>query len=213
MRRPYALVLLALAAASTSGCSWLFVTPPPEGHERMRYFDCTTSRVAPAFDVVGAGLYGLTGAVVAASGEERIGLPREAGFLYLGVAVVDVASAAYGFSATSRCEKAKSAMMERDDLRETHTWSGCRSDVDCKGDRVCELGACVSPIRSPTAPPPTPLPAPQGAPPPPPMPPDETMPAVPAPTAPTTPTTPTPPAPAPAPAAPAPATPPPVLVL
>ncbi len=41
--------------------------------------------------------------------------------------------------------------------------AGCDKDTDCKGDRICEAGACVSPPQTP-APAATPTPAPEAAP-------------------------------------------------
>src|SRR6185436_15471090 len=49
---------LALAR-SPVGCSYLFATAPPDNHERLYDFDCTTGNVFPVVDAVAAGVYGI----------------------------------------------------------------------------------------------------------------------------------------------------------
>jgi hypothetical protein len=51
-----ALCLIALAAP-TPGCSFLFVDGPPAGHERLPYFDCSTSVAWPVVDTIFSGLF------------------------------------------------------------------------------------------------------------------------------------------------------------
>src|SRR5690349_1763826 len=50
----------------TQGCSFIFVSGPPDGHEQLRYFDCVSNGAAPAADASWAVLDGLV-AVSAAS--------------------------------------------------------------------------------------------------------------------------------------------------
>ena len=41
---------------STTGCSFLFVHGPPPDHERLPYFDCSSSNVLPVLDALYGGL-------------------------------------------------------------------------------------------------------------------------------------------------------------
>ena len=41
-----------LAATTLAGCSFAFVSGPPDNHAQLSYFDCTTSRVAPVLDTI-----------------------------------------------------------------------------------------------------------------------------------------------------------------
>ncbi|MDP8999666.1 MAG: hypothetical protein M3O46_06100, partial [Myxococcota bacterium] len=70
MRR-FAIVRLfstAILALECSGCSFLFVKGPPSEPENSRLIECTSSRVAPAFDALFGGLEVIrTGVAVAAS--------------------------------------------------------------------------------------------------------------------------------------------------
>jgi len=154
-----------LALLST-GCSFIFVRPPPSGHEQLAYFDCTSSDAAPATDVTNAVVDGLL--VIAASADNSDGGEDDSqtGFA-TGVGIVGAvyaASAIYGFIMTSRCEDAKAQLAERvhkvhaerDELLKARTAvrsepAGCRRDADCKGERLCVNAMCVNP---PPAPPP-----------------------------------------------------------
>ena len=48
-----------LALASGLGCSLAVVDKPPANHASLRYFDCTSSRIAPVLDTTAVGLLGL----------------------------------------------------------------------------------------------------------------------------------------------------------
>src|SRR5262249_10978313 len=50
---------LALVALLGSGCSFIFVEGPPEGHRSMEDFHCTSSQVAPMVDALLAGVHAL----------------------------------------------------------------------------------------------------------------------------------------------------------
>ena len=171
--RAFALLLLP----PLSGCSLLFVeSPPPSHHQRLRYFDCTSSRLAPIVDTVVATSYGLTGVAMAAyaADDEVRGDAVPMVLLPLGVAALFGVSAAHGFSTTSDCEDAKARFASEvlsTPPPKAPPSATCGRDADCPGEQICEQGACVIvlppvPLTVPAppseAPPPadTPLPAP-----------------------------------------------------
>jgi hypothetical protein len=145
------MLLIALGPVLLSGCSYLFVEAPPEGHERMRHFDCTSSRLAPIVDTAFAGMYGLSGVVYGAAAAQSRGstygrAPTSVAVGMLAIAAVDAASAAHGYSTTSECRRAKRDLNER---LLSMPPSGCGSDAECKGERICEAGLCVAPRTEP----------------------------------------------------------------
>lgn len=158
-------------AACLGGCSWLFVNEAPEHHERMAYFECTSSKVAPVLDTVGAAIYGVQAAVIAGQSESSFHNPEVYVATSLAVALVDAASAMYGYRHTSRCADAKSALAERT-LVPQPSAAGCSKDSECKGARICVDGRCMDPemiLPAPLPPPPPPA-ASEAAPSPPPPP-------------------------------------------
>ncbi len=48
--------LIAWLTFSAGGCSFVFVSGPPLGHEELEYFTCTESNSVPVLDVLWAGL-------------------------------------------------------------------------------------------------------------------------------------------------------------
>lgn len=110
-RRQIRALVSLLAALQGNGCSWLFVTPPPEAAIAHRVDSCTTSKVAPVLDSLGAG-YQVVRTMVAAAAPQRVyddpnvPLSREADVSF-GVALTTmfIASAYYGFSNTAQCRK------------------------------------------------------------------------------------------------------------
>jgi len=100
---------IALFALGSSSCSLLFVTEPPPNHQRLPYFDCTSSRLAPVIDTVLATTYGLAAAgtlsVEPNSTQAVLPLVALAGGL--------VASAVVGFRQTEACRDAKAELTER----------------------------------------------------------------------------------------------------
>jgi hypothetical protein len=92
------------------GCSLLFVHGPPEGHEKLRYFDCPSNAAAPATGGFFGATYGLGAVVLAASHDQNKGT---------GVAIAGslgaafLASMAYGIVNTSACSDAKERLRQR----------------------------------------------------------------------------------------------------
>jgi hypothetical protein len=142
------MLLLGALLGALPGCSWLFVEAPPVGHERLRYFDCTESRLAPIVDTTGAVVYGIQGALFLATGlpgahGETDGFGADNVALFAASAAVATAfglSAGHGFGATSDCEAAKTAWLQRavHEPAPPAAPRPCGSDRDCAGDRICE---------------------------------------------------------------------------
>jgi len=139
-----------------SGCSFVFMQPPPDNHSKLRYFDCVSSTAAPVTDTVNAAFTGLTAAF--AGGETGDADDPPAVWVFGGVAALYAASAIYGFVSVSECDSAKQSLAHRIDQREADNARriqalerqlksprvGCSSDADCKGARVCVGGSCNS---------------------------------------------------------------------
>jgi hypothetical protein len=101
------------------GCSFLFVETAPTHHAELRYFDCTSSRVMPVLDTIGAGLYGVRTAVAAAVSErefKRYGISKPTDVaVSLGVTALFTTAAIYGYTATRECADAKRGLAGRSD--------------------------------------------------------------------------------------------------
>jgi hypothetical protein len=98
--------------ASTSGCSLVFVTPPPEDGRMLRKTaGCTSSVAAPVVDsLIGAFQVVRTGLAVAADdsayADPKQPLTRDADIgIGLGLTALFVGSAAYGFVHTAECRQ------------------------------------------------------------------------------------------------------------
>ncbi|MGA8890791.1 MAG: hypothetical protein WB493_04420 [Anaeromyxobacteraceae bacterium] len=120
MRLSFLLVLLA-----ASGCSWATMTRPPAPPvDPSPPAVCTTSRLAPALDTVGAVLLAVPGAITTGYGiatpvctqgwcmlEPQSGGSKAAiigvGVLLLGLAAVETASAVTGYGWADGCEALK----------------------------------------------------------------------------------------------------------
>jgi len=101
--------VVALALVSSLGCSVAFVDRPPANHASLPYFDCTSSRLAPATDTVLTGLLGL-----AALGSVTDGTRDATATVEItALAAAALGSAAYGYMNVSRCRDAKDALRER----------------------------------------------------------------------------------------------------
>ncbi|HEY2728493.1 MAG TPA: hypothetical protein VGK52_01055 [Polyangia bacterium] len=113
-----ALVLCAVTAAATNGCSALFVDGPPANARKLRAFNCTTSNSWPTTDVILGGLTLLDGlgAVTSASQTSSGGINNGnyvAAGVALGGAALFAASAASGYKNTSACRDATGELMTR----------------------------------------------------------------------------------------------------
>lgn len=108
---------LAALAVAFGGCSFVFVHGPPHDHERLPFFDCTTSNVLPILDALYAGA-AATDAALAGSGNHVFASSSTSSstadtLVLAGEAALVGASAIYGFSKTSDCRKAQELMLKR----------------------------------------------------------------------------------------------------
>lgn len=153
---------------STTGCSFLFVHGPPPDHERLAYFDCSSSNVLPVLDAVYAGAAGIE-AAVAATGSRTISPTSSArtdAFVLAGEAAIIGASAVYGFSKTSDCRKAQAAMLKRAATQGPTFGPGASPTFAPPGAPAVDpwTGRPIGAPQAPPAPPPAPAPAPATAP-------------------------------------------------
>lgn len=92
-----------------------------------------------------------TGMAVAADESDYAGTPLSRGAdIAFGLAFTGLflGSAIYGFSNTSECADLKRRIEEPPpppDPSAAPGAGGCRTDLDCKGDRVCHYGRCSPP--------------------------------------------------------------------
>ncbi len=107
-----------LLSALLSGCSWAFMTKPPEVVAAPNYpIDCTTSRAAPILDTVCLGYFVLNGLYLAAvkdCAQASLGetcynqSTKSAGILLsAGLGLLCTISASSGYGYASRCENQK----------------------------------------------------------------------------------------------------------
>jgi len=153
-------------AAALVGCSPIFVQAPPSTYERGVVPACTTSKTAPTLDAVMAGFQAVRVAFAASqSDSDYTDFPITRGAdiaLGTGLSIAFIAFSAYGFSATSDCEKmqsqarrdaAKSAGVMQTRVVEgpppplrspPPTIAECSYDAQCGApNRICELNRCV----------------------------------------------------------------------
>jgi hypothetical protein len=98
-----------ILALFSQGCSFLFVDGPPDRHEKLAYFDCTSSAGPEVVDITYALIAGAVAAGTTTSDDED-GSARGANLL---VAGVFGASAVYGIVKTTECNNAKDALRIR----------------------------------------------------------------------------------------------------
>jgi hypothetical protein len=136
-----------------AGCSFALVRPAPVDHAQRTSLDCTSSRFAPIFDVVGVPvMLGTAGAIEGLSnltldGSRPRGVKTEARIVQataVTLAAVHAFSAVYGFHATARCARAKELLHVRS-VQGRRPLPGCARDADCKAGRQCASGVCVEP--------------------------------------------------------------------
>ena len=109
---------LAVAiVVSCPGCSFMFAYGPPDGHEQLRYFDCTSSEAAPATDTLLAADYAVISTLIGA-GAIRVEQRAEAAIGVGILAAVLGTSAVYGWVKTGSCDHAKARMADRISERE-----------------------------------------------------------------------------------------------
>lgn len=145
-----------------TGCSFMFMQGPPDSHAKLSYFDCVSSAAAPVTDTTLASVYGLVTAVGLADDTTEDGSAPPP-LLFGGLAALHLASAIYGYIDAKECHSAKQELAHRIHLRaqastrrinaleralEARKVTGCSSDAECKGDRICSSGSCAVPPAS-----------------------------------------------------------------
>jgi len=117
-KRPATCAVAVVTSLSISGCSFIFSEGPPPNHQRLPYFDCSTSYAPPVLDTIWGGLNGL-GAIAAmgSSDEEWKADQGSDRSTVIGVGLVWLAvsgaSAIYGYSKVGQCREAKDQLMLR----------------------------------------------------------------------------------------------------
>jgi hypothetical protein len=90
------------------GCAFLFVDGPPDRHEELAYFDCTSSAGPEVADAINATAWALVTASTAGQTSDSGGTALSAA-----IAGTFAASAIYGIVMTSQCNKAKDELRVR----------------------------------------------------------------------------------------------------
>jgi hypothetical protein len=110
-----------LAAVPSSGCSFIFSEGAPARHETLENFTCGESYAPPILDTAAAGLLGLTAMNTATAKDDLVAkedpadqadLRRQLNVtigILTAVALMDAASAIYGYRAVADCQGARSA--------------------------------------------------------------------------------------------------------
>jgi hypothetical protein len=119
LARPvWQLALFLSVAGGSAGCSLAFVNGPPPNHEKIAYFDCSTSNALPTIDLLFAGA-ATVDAIGGAAGTSGLPSNRAELAVFGAEAAVFAASAIYGYGKTSECRKAQSDMLRRAALSPT----------------------------------------------------------------------------------------------
>jgi len=116
-------IALAMAGLSLmSGCSWFFVQPLPADPGSAEYFDCTTSRAAPATDT----LFALVniGTTIYVVSDDKLTNRGPAIGVGLAAATLWALSASYGYLKTNECEDAE--RQQRTSIPQAEGWRPSR---------------------------------------------------------------------------------------
>jgi hypothetical protein len=109
---------VVLAVLLVQGCSLMFVNGPPEGHERLRYFDCASNGAGTAADASWAVMDTLFAAALASANGDVDSNGKKmntgaAAALFGAGAAVHVGSLIYGLVQGHRCADAKQQLQQR----------------------------------------------------------------------------------------------------
>jgi hypothetical protein len=105
-------VLVAALGVMPAGCSLAFVNGPPPNHQKLAYFDCSSSRALPTLDLLVAGA--ATVDAIPGVANSASGLSNHTELAVFGTeAALFAASAIYGYSKTAECRQAQSEMVKR----------------------------------------------------------------------------------------------------
>lgn len=109
LRRRASLTVGAIALAGLSGCSLAFVEGPPSNHASRRFFDCSSSMLAPGLDAAFAATMALGTLGATSDGSHDSSPVAFSSALLVGA----LASATYGYVQVSHCRDAKEALAAR----------------------------------------------------------------------------------------------------
>lgn len=116
--RVVAVVTAATLAASTAGCSFLFVDPPPPLEDRPPIIHCTSSDILPVVDmlITAAQVMRTALALWASDAEYKTSaIPREADVgIGIGLSALFLSSSVVGFRETSKCREMRATPEEPD---------------------------------------------------------------------------------------------------
>jgi hypothetical protein len=115
--RPARILFALWLTLPTTGCSYLFMEPPPPQHARLDSFQCRTSKGTPTLDVMYGAAQTIGTIALLAIAADSSGAVQEEATAYAiptaATAVVAFASGAYGFNAASDCHDALEALAQR----------------------------------------------------------------------------------------------------
>jgi hypothetical protein len=129
-------LLASILVLALTGCSFAFVSGPPENHAQLSYFDCTSSRVVPVLDTILTGLMIANVITFAAESDADLAknqgctlgesncpvLSRKSGMLIDGaIGLAGAAGMVYGFTKTGDCRRAKNEQALRQPPQQPYT--------------------------------------------------------------------------------------------
>jgi hypothetical protein len=102
----FAALVVSTSALVLSGCSWIFVTPPPADAGRGERVECTTSPAAPVVDTLLAAS-NVAGALYIAGTVGNKATPTQNALVTTGLvwAIVYTTAAVHGYRATAACRE------------------------------------------------------------------------------------------------------------
>jgi hypothetical protein len=106
-------VLVAALGVMPAACSLAFVNGPPPNHQKLAYFDCSSSRALPTLDLLVAGAATVDAIPGVANSASSLSSSRANLAVFGTEAALFAASAVYGYSKTAECREAQSEMVKR----------------------------------------------------------------------------------------------------
>jgi len=171
-------LLASILVIALAGCSFAFVSGPPDNHAQLSYFDCTSSRLAPILDTVLTGLMLANVITLAAESDADLArsqgctlgesncpvISRHAGMLIDGaIGLAGAAGMVYGFTKTGACRRAKNEQALRQPPQQPYmpgSWPPPQGAPPPQG----QPGTWPPPAQGAPQPAPPPQPAPQSQP-------------------------------------------------
>ncbi len=142
------------------GCSFIFIETVPDDYATRPDFTCTSSGVAPGWDLAGAitgalgGLIalGLVNSLPGVSEGQKTWIP----VAFFAPAAVLSVSSIYGIVQIEECQHAKAEAATRPlaitpITATTAAPTACSFDTECSGDQICVAQQCQVPPSQPSA--------------------------------------------------------------